>query len=291
MNLNQLKYFLVVAEIGSFTRAAERLFITQPSLSVGIQKLEEDLGVSLFERGKKQILLTPAGKYFFKKAKNILNEIELVKNELRHNSDSNSASTLRIGILDTLPAVSLANVINNFGKIYPNIVIEHIIGNTLDLDGWMHRGEIDVAISILNNHPKSTSQFLFLDNCSLAVAEGHFLSKEKTLSFKVLNSIPYIERVGCELQLELQRLFVARGIYPQIIYRATHNEWIYALVATGIGVAVMPSRISIPGIVNICFSDFNLVREVGLLWRDKHKPKAADLFHEFLNSYIAQMSS
>lgn len=85
MNINQIKYFLVVAETGSFTKASERLFITQPSLSVGIQKLEKNLEVKLFERNKNHVILTSAGQYFLGKARDIINQFESIKNDLNSN--------------------------------------------------------------------------------------------------------------------------------------------------------------------------------------------------------------
>jgi DNA-binding transcriptional LysR family regulator len=289
MNINQLKYFLVLAETGSFTKASERLFITQPSLSVGIQKLEEYFGVRLFERGKKHIALTYAGKYFLYKAKNILNEFELVKKEMRHICDSHNI--LRIGTLDTISVFHIAKLTSSFSNFYPNIVIEQLRGNIVELQNGLERGNIDLAITILKNkEDRRTSQLLFQENYSVAVAESHYLTERKSLSFSELDGLPYIDRVKCEKREELQKLFIARGICPKIIYRSTHEEFTNALVATGIGIAVMPDRNSIPGIVHLPFSDLNLTRQVGLVWRSEENLKTVGLFHKFSTSYFTEDS-
>ena len=289
MNLNQLKYFLVVAETGSFTKASERLFIAQPSLSVGIQKLEEDLGIKLFERGKKRILLTNAGKYFLNKAKGILNEFELMKKEIYYNCQN--FNILKLGTLNTLSVVHLAKLISNFSNFSPNIMIEQLSGNIVELQNWLERGDIDLAITVLKNkEDRTASQLLFQENYLVAVAEGHSLVEKESLFFGDLDGLPYIDRIQCEKRDELQKVFVARDICPKITYRVTHEELSNALVAAGIGIAIMPAQSSIPGIVHLPLSDFNLIRQVGLVWRPEQNLKAVSLFHEFSTLYFAENS-
>lgn len=289
MNINQLNYFLVVAEMGSFTKAAERLFITQPSLSVGIQKLENNLGVRLFERRNNQIILTSAGKYFQYKAQDILIRFESVKNELRYNYLNHIS--LRIGILETLPLVPLTKLISNFGKAYPDIVIEQLSGDIVELGNWLERGNIDLAISILRDKEgRRTSQILFQENYLVAVAKGHPLAERKSLSFSELDGLPYIERIKCERRDELQRLFVERDILPKTTYRAAHDELCSALVAAGVGLAVMPGQSSISGIVRLPVSELNFIRQVSLIWKSDTDLKAVGLFHEFSTSYLAKNS-
>jgi DNA-binding transcriptional LysR family regulator len=289
MHLDQLKYFLAVAETSSFTKASERLFISQPSLSVAIQKLEADVGAKLFERGKKIILLTSAGKHFLNKAKTILKEYESVKYELQFNFSN--CKILKLGLLQTLPVVSITKLISQFLILHQNVVIEQFSGNIMELSNWLERGEIDLAITVLREHKNtSRSHILFQENYSLAVAENHHLAKKVSVSLAELNTHPYIDRIGCEIRDDLQRLFVTRGIYPPAVYRTGDDEWSKALVATGIGVAVMPSQSSTPGIVHLRFSDLDLVRQVGLFWRPEQRAKVVKIFHAFSISYFLESS-
>ena len=289
MNFHLLNYFVVVAETGSFTQASERLFITQPSLSVGIKKLENKLGVKLFERRKKHIILTAAGQYFLDKAKDILNQfeaaqIELLQNDYNHN-------TLRLGILQTLPLASITRLISNFGKVYPDIAIEQLSGNLVELEQSLERGEIDLVISILRDRQdRRTSQIFFQENYSVAVAENHPLVQKKSLSFSALDGVRYIDRTKSEIRDELQKLFVEKMIRPQVTYRAAHDELSNALVAAGMGIAVMPDQSKIPGIVKLPFSDVNLMRQVGLVWRTEQNSNAVSRFQEFSTSYFAEYS-
>ncbi|BAY43379.1 transcriptional regulatory protein LysR family [Scytonema sp. HK-05] len=289
MNLNQLKYFLVVAETGSFTKAAERLFITQPSLSVGIQKLEENLGVKLFERGKKYVLLTSAGKYFMEKAQDILNQFEAVKTELRYTHDTDN--TLKLGILHTLPIVPLAKLISSFSKVYPDIIIEQLSGDMVELQNWLEIGAIDLAISVIKDkEDRKTAQILFQENYVVAIAKEHPLAKKKSLFFSELHGLPYIDQTRCEVRGDLQRLFVERFIYPKITYQVVDDEIANALVALGIGLAVVPTHSSMPGIVHLPFSDLNLIRQVVLACRSEQNLKTVNLFQEFSTLYFTEKS-
>lgn len=290
MNLNQLKYFLAVAETGSFTKASVCLFISQPSLSVGIQKLEEELGVRLFERTKKQIYLTSAGKYFQNQAREILNKFEVAKNELRHKKCNQK--TLKIGCLHTLCIASMTRLISNFVKTYSDIVIEQLSGNVVELEKLLDRGDIDLAITVLGDGAYvSDSQILFQQDYTVAVAKNNPLAEKESLCFSELDQLPYIERIRCELQEYLQELFTARGIYPRICYRTTQDELCKALVSTGTGVAVMPAQSSIPGVVNLPFSDLNLIRQIGFICKPNNNSKVVNLFEEFAGSYFEQRLS
>jgi DNA-binding transcriptional LysR family regulator len=289
MNLDQLKYFLAVAETSSFTKASERLFISQPSLSVGIQKLEADIGAKLFERGKKRVLLTSAGKHFLDKAKTILKEYESVKHELQFNFSN--CKILKLGILQTLPVVCITQLISQFLKVHPNVVFEQFSGNIVELRNWLERGEIDLAITVLRDQENTRmSHILFQENYSLAVAENHHLANKVSVSLAELNAHPYIDRIGCETRDDLQRLFATRGICPPVVYRTADDEWSKALIATGIGLAVMPGQSSTPGIVYVRFSDLNLVRQVGLVWRPEQRARVVKMFHTFSISYFLENS-
>lgn len=290
MNLNQIKYFLTVAETGNFTKASERLFISQASLSVGIKKLEEDLKVKLFERTQKQIFLTSSGKYFQNKAKEIFNQLETAKNELRHNNYGHQP--LRIGILHTVFTDSVVQLLGNFCKTHSNILIEQINGNNLELEKGLERGDIDLAITVLKDRSnRNQTQILFQQNYLVAVADNHSLVKKKSIAFGELKEFPYIDRIKCESREYLQQLFAARGISPVKCHHVSQEELCRALVAAGIGLAIMPAHSRIAGIVYLPFSDLQLIRQVGLMWRPKHDSKAVSLFSEFSSLYFAREKS
>lgn len=265
MDLYQIRYFLMIAETGGFTRAAERLFVSQPSLSAGIKKLEQELGVKLFERGGRRAILTPAGKFFLEKATNILNEYQSTLQELKGFHDQ---PTLRLGTLRSMQIVSLAGLIRNFQTQHANVLVELLDGTVEDLRNWLENGEIDLAMTILDSSadPK-TSLALFHQRRMLAVPTNHPFAQRKTVRLIELDGQPYIDRMHCELCGETRQLFESKNTHPQVVYRADHEEWVLSLVAAGLGLAIMPEWQNTPGVVYIPIVDLSLQRTVGLVWR------------------------
>lgn len=284
MNLTQLRYFVEIAETGSFTRAAENLFISQPSLSVSIQKLEEDLGVKLFNRGKLDFL-TSSGKYLLARAKSILAEIELLEIKLRKNLSSNKI--LKIGILYSLPIDSIVQIISNFSKNYPDILIEQINGSVTELEQWLEKNDIDLAISVSKEQKDGyIVQKLFSQKYQVTIPLNHHLAQKKTITFRDLDGLPYIERVQCEIKEELQNLFAAKKVLPKIVCRTADDQLSNNLVVSGKGVAVMPVRVAKSDILYLPFSDINLTRQICLISKFDHNLETINLFHEFASDYF-----
>ncbi len=292
MNLNYLKYFITVAELKSFTEASERLFITQPSLSVSIQKLENNLGVKLFNRNKKgqksSISLTSSGKYFLDKAKDILAQFESVKVDLHH--DCLNPKILKLGTLPTLSINLVAQIIVNLRKAYPNMIIEQVNGNSLELESWLAQGDIDIAVKVFSEkenrvkEAEKTSQILFEQSYLVAVAKEHPLAKKPSFSVEELNRAPYIDRIGCEIRQDLQKVFRERSICPKITGRTQHSVFANSLIASGAGLAIIPDRITIPGVITLPFSDFSITRLVGFKWRADEDSDIIRFFRQFSSS-------
>ncbi|MCU0532769.1 MAG: LysR family transcriptional regulator [Hydrococcus sp. Prado102] len=283
MDLYQIRYFLAIAQTGSFTKAAERLFVSQPSLSAGIKKLEQELGVKLFERGGRRAILTPAGKFFLGKATNILNEYQVTLRELK---EFHHQPTLRLGVLQAMRIASLAGLIRDFQTQHPHMPIELLDGTIEDLNQWLEDGEIDLVMTVLDarKEPK-TSLALFAQRRLLAVPESHPFAQRKTVRLIELDEQPYIDRIHCELCKETRQLFESKNIHPRIVYRANREEWTLALVAAGLGLAIMPEWSNTPAVVYIPIVDLSLQRTVGLVWRSRHESEAIDLFCTFAASH------
>ncbi|MEM7760834.1 MAG: LysR family transcriptional regulator [Cyanobacteria bacterium P01_A01_bin.40] len=287
MNFNQLRYFVEVAETNSFTKASENLFITQPSLSVSIQKLEEYFGTKLFSRGK-SIVLTSSGKYLLARSKTILDEVDFVKRKL--DQSHVDKKILRIGILHSLPISFIAKLISNFSELYPDIMIEQMSGGMVELERWLEKKDIDLAINISKEQKDGyILQRLFSQNYRVAISVNHHLARKKSLSFKDLDGVEYIERVQCEMKDDLQSLFATKKVLPKIVCRTVHDQLSNNLVTLGKGVAIMPIQQETFGILYLPFSDINLTRQVYLLSKSDNNLKVVNLFHEFsLNASIAK---
>ena len=146
MTITQLYYVLAVAEYKNFTLAAEKCFVTQPTLSMQIQKLEDELGVKIFDRNKKPIQLTDVGNKIVIQAKNIVNESDRIK-DIVDQQKGYIGGDFKLGIIPTVMPTLLPMFLNTFIKKYPkvNLIIEEY--NTSDLINNLHKGSIDAAIA------------------------------------------------------------------------------------------------------------------------------------------------
>lgn len=147
MTITQLQYVLAVAEHKNFTLAAEKCFVTQPTLSMQIQKVEEELDIQIFDRTKKPIQLTEIGQKIVSQAKNIVNEADRIK-DIVDQQKGFIGGEFKLGIIPTVMPTLLPMFLNNFIKKYPkiNLVIEEL--NTNEIIDKLNNGHLDAAIAV-----------------------------------------------------------------------------------------------------------------------------------------------
>ncbi|MEO7931990.1 MAG: LysR substrate-binding domain-containing protein [Chthoniobacterales bacterium] len=173
LEIRHLRYFLAVAEAGSFSRAADRLGISQPSVSQQIRDLEADLRVSLFQRRGKRILLTPAGVIFQEHAQAILRQLETLHQELTSEPDQLRGS-LHIGVVPILNVPLMPHLLGLFAAAHPglSLIVEEI--SSTEIETALEEGRMDVGLGFLTRHsPNLHYESLCTDAFSLIVAENH----------------------------------------------------------------------------------------------------------------------
>ena len=276
MNLDQIKYFLEIGETGSFTQAAEKLWLSQPSLSSAIKKLERELGVVLFERGGRRTKLTIAGEVFLEKAQQILQDYEQALHQLR---DFHKKPILRLGILSSLSIASISGLIRCFRQQHPDIIIEIRSSHFDDLNSWLSEKEIDLAVTVLDetDNPQ-TALKLFEQRLLLAVPKDHPFAQRNRLDLNELDDQPYIQRINCEFWRADPQIYESAGVYPNMIYRAECEEWVISLIQSGLGISVMPEWQNLSGIVYVNVEGVNLKRTVGLRWNSRDNLNVVHLF-------------
>ncbi|NEO87564.1 MAG: LysR family transcriptional regulator [Spirulina sp. SIO3F2] len=287
MDLYQIRYFLTIAELGSFTKAADQLFISQPSLSVGIKKLEQELGISLFERRGRGVLLTPAGQVFQEKAQGIVAQYQAVRQDLEQFKEH---PTLRVGTLHSIRGYNLAQLIGAFHAEYPNVTIELHNGYLQELQDWLDQGKVDVSMTWLQEQDDSnTSQLLFHQPLTLAVPESHTFARLRSVKLTDLDGQPYIARLNCEFWRSYPKLFESAGIEPQIVYSSTNEEWVISLIRAGMGMSIMPIWTDLECITYVPMLDLSLSRAIGLKWRSQQAFEAVAWFREFAMAHDWQV--
>ena len=259
-----LRYFLAVIDCGSFSKAAKQLNVAQPTLSVGIGKLERLLGASLFHRTSKWVHITEAGSRLAAHARRIENEFNLAEAAV---VDMRPARALRLGVISTYPMSQIADTLKTARRSTDGERLQIIPGNERELLQRLSRGQVDVALTIVRrDSDRFTAEPLFTEHYALAMPSGHPMADKATIAAEDLSDNTMIVRRHCEVLAETSRHFTERGVRPFFAFRGTNDEQVLALIQVGLGVTVMPACYAAKGVVRPLLSGFNLKREVGFLY-------------------------
>ncbi|ANP46570.1 LysR family transcriptional regulator [Candidatus Viadribacter manganicus] len=266
-----LRYFLAVAELGSFSKAAARVSVTQPTLSVGIAKLESEVGARLFERTTRRVSLTPAGSKFLQHARRITQEYEAA---LRDVSETPQMKRLRAGVLSTIPARDLERVVAQHAKASGGEALEILDSTERDIANRLSDGRLDVAITILRPGLDSFAQErLRTEPYVLFVAANHKLSGALSIEGGELAGETMIVRRQCEGLPEISRYFTNRDVRPSFSLRTLSDDRAMSMVAAGLGVTVAPASFKAPGLALVNLAGFALSRDVGLVFSDRMRDR------------------
>ncbi len=274
MNLRDLKYLVALADHKHFGKAAAASFVSQPTLSTQIRKLEDELGVSLVERAPRKVMLTPAGRDAAERARRIVAEVEQMKEAARRSQDP-EAGTVRLGIFPTLGPYLLPHVIPDIRERFPNLELLLIEEKSDVLLSRLHEGKLDAALLALPvNDDQLHSEFLFEEPFLLAVPENHPLAQRDSLSLAELNDqkLLLLEDGHClrEQALEVCRL---SGANEKSEFRATSLETLRQMVAANVGITLLPTLAIKPPVARspnihlLGFSDSHPSRRIAMLWR------------------------
>ena len=258
MELRQIKHFLAVVDHGSFSAAAKHTFVTQPSISSSISKLEESLEVSLFRRQGKQIELTSKGEQFLVTARHAYNQLSAIKSEL-----SEGPQKLTIGVATSIHMDQMTKMIRAFKVAHPHVVINFYVGRDSDVAISLKENKIDLAI--VNSHTKCEGFVpIVKELLCIAVANNHFLAKKKSLSLRDLNDIPFIERLNCGFWSKVNRQFIENNIRPQTIVQVENDEFVLSLVAENLGASIVTARSTPYKVKFIPIEDLKIDQYIGV---------------------------
>lgn len=259
----QLRYFLAVVDAGTFSRAASQVNVTQPTLSVGIGKLEAALGARLFLRNSQRVNLTDAGARLLTHARSIeggFNSLEI------HALGPAPTRVLRIGVLSTIPTRLVSELILENRASPGADELEIVEGTERDLIARLQRRRIDVALTIIRpGAAQFPSEVLFREGYALAVPNWHAHAQAQVVAGDALAQETMIVRRHCEILSETSRYFTGHGVRPRFSFRSTNDDRTVALVRAGLGITVMPDCFIEPGIARPKLAGFDHQREIGLI--------------------------
>ena len=291
MELLQLRYFRTVARLEHMTKAAQELHIAQPALSKTISRLEENIGVPLFDRQGGRIRLNSFGKAFLGKVEQALILLEEGKKEASELAGLEQGSIhLATSTLDRL-----SDALSDFIAQHPHVNFRITQTSMEEMDDMVENGEVDLCFTALPIQRQDMSSVSVLkEGVFLGVSPKHRLAGRSSVRLSELAEDPFIGyKEGLPLQLMNEQLLREAGIVPNFVCRVDEPAAIASLVRAGLGVALVgncggpDSKLCLlPIEFPVCQRNFQLV------WHNKrYLSLAARAFRDFLGGYFASSSS
>lgn len=240
MEIDQLRYFLKIAELGSFTRAADALSVSQPAISRSIQKLEEELGQPVFERRSRSVALTDAGVLLQVRAQEALTLLEETKAEL---SDDGQTGRVRVGAIPTIAPYFLPSILKRFSSEFPHATAWVQENTTDNLLKSCKQGEIDLAILALPIDTKHLEyEVLFEEELFLVLPSRHPLLERSSIRPVDVQPYPFIllDEAHC-LSDNIVSFCKQRSFQPISIERTSQLAMVLELVSLSHGVSLIPA--------------------------------------------------
>lgn len=293
MNLRDLRYLVAVADHRHFGRAAEACFVSQPTLSTQIKKLEAELGVELVERNPRNVMLTPVGADVVERARTVIHEADDITEIARRAKDPESGS-IRIGLFPTLAPYLLPHVVPNVHRRFPDLELLLVEEKTEEVLRRLRDGRLDAGVLALPVNDDSLHQDdLFVEDFLLAVpTDDPLASSDGPVPSSVLDGerVLLLEEGHC---LREQALAVCdlSGASERDGFRATSLETLRQMVAAGVGMTLLPNLAvqspvpSSPDVHVVPFTDPVPHREIAMFWRKSSPfreflPRLAEVFRE-----------
>ncbi len=251
MEMHQIRYFLAVSETLSFTRAAERCRVSQPTLTAAIQKLEKELGGPLLLRERNGSKLTPLGRSILPRLRRIENEQHSVS-LIAENHRKLKQVPLRLGVLRTLGPSRLCTQLAAFRAAAPGVEVELHFGPREGLLRGLEDAELDLLLLTLVDGWSAPGwcvvSGLYEERYVVVLPPGHRLVEHESLRLADVAEEAYIDRTACELRDQVVALCTTREVSLYASYRTEREEWVQNLVAAGVGIAFMPEHSVLPGL-------------------------------------------
>ena len=274
MNLRDLRYLVAVAEHQHFGRAAEACFVSQPTLSTQLKKLEQTLGVTLIERTNRRVMLSPEGEQIVAQAQRILvevNSLTAMSEQLR----DPLGGEVRLGIIPTIAPYLLPKILVPLTAEFPNLNIQLTEGQTSQITRMLKHGDLDAVLLALPLQEENVEEFeLYTEPFLFAAATEHPKAQQKSVSADDLQDeeVLLLEDGHCLRDQALAVCHAHRGI-ESTSFTATSLETLRQLVAANMGITLMP-ELAVPeqtdntsGVCYIPFAGEVPSRTLGLCWR------------------------
>ncbi len=277
MEIHQLTYFVAVAETGNFSRAAERCNVAQPSLSQQIQKLEQEIGAPLFDRLRRRVVLTDAGRSLLPRAISILAEVHDIKHATSRQAGS-SSGMLTVGFIPTIAPFVLPRVVKRFSREFPNVrllvhedLTESLVRDLVD-------GKLDVGITSAPIHNRLIRvEELLTEPFLVASAKKKDWISRATIRVKELDAFPFIalSEMHCFGE-QVQSFCYQQRLELKVVCNTSQLSTVQNCVAQGLGLSLVPKALALSDkskkVVYRALSDASPQRKIAAATHAERKP-------------------
>ncbi|MEC2184480.1 LysR family transcriptional regulator [Bacillus spizizenii] len=295
MEWEQLEYFQTLARIQHVTKAAETLSITQPALSRSIVRLENHLGVPLFDRQGRSIKLNKYGEIFLKRVDSMIQEYTEGKEEIQSllKPDQGEVS---LGFLHTLGTTIVPNLIGTFKDRYPNVHFQLNQSHSNLLLDKLKSGELDLCL--LASFPAESNIMwkpLWKEELFLFLPKNHVLATREDITLNEIANEPFVlMKKGFALRVTIDHLFEQVNITPSIVFEGEEAATIAGFVAAGLGVSILPDfkGLDQTNIAKVRISWPRFERTVGISWIEgKYLSPVTENFKQYIINQFLQIDS
>lgn len=280
MEMHQIRYFLAVCDKRSFTLAAQLAYVSQPSLTHAIGKLEKELGGALFIRDRSGCRLTALGHVIEPRLRRSYQDALTAKAEAIRFTRLNKIP-LRIGLMTTIGAQRLSPFFARYKREYPATDMELIVDTETALLEQVHSGRIDLVISAPPKPPGKPflATPLYEERYVVVFSNTHPFAQLETVNLHAIQSESYLDRLNCEMRETLKSLCDDRDLDLYAAYRSNSEEWILQMVRAGMGFALAPEYSLLCNADDITFrylADLDISRQVYAIYL-AHEPQNCEV--------------
>jgi DNA-binding transcriptional LysR family regulator len=292
MEWTQLQYFQTVAKLQHFTNASNKLSISQPALSRSIARLEEELGVPLFERQGRAVFLNTYGQIFLNRVNRAIQEITMGQQEIQDLLDPLKGS-ISLGFIHSQGSNLVPDLLDLFRKSFPEIrfkLYQNVTNRVLD---QLEAGEIDFCFC---SQPLSRGDIqwvqILTEEIILIVPKDHSLAKRNSVNLKELSEENFIAfKTEVSLGEIIYRIFKEAGFTPKITFEGEEIGTVAGLVAAKLGIALIPKiRTEIMGVAQVRVSEPKCQRVIGMAWVEgRYVSPSSQYFKEFVLGHFMSL--
>jgi DNA-binding transcriptional LysR family regulator len=241
MEMQQVRYFVTLAQVLNFTRAAELCNVTQPALTRAIQQLEHELGGPLFHRERGNTHLSELGRMMEPYLATIHDQSKAAKEQARAAGRLDKA-TLKIGAMCTIGPQLITELIIRFRTAFPDVELVLVDGGAASMIERLEKGELEIAVvGVPEELPETLHQLpIFEEPFVIALPPNHRLCARNPVRAADLHEEPYVSRTNCEVYSTVKNDLNSRGIFMRKVFSSTRDDWVQGMIKAGLGLGFFP---------------------------------------------------